>query len=560
MDSEVEFFITSKIPKSKIFTEVVPVVGEISLMFYIPYEFPQRQKLMKLIIDHGGAVVPYNNAIWYQIAPDTMIVKDEENLKKYYFNGRVYTHNLIIDSINRGWFKDPHDYIGFVIEGGKKIYDRNERRRYTIVEILKMSRIMKNQRPFGKKVWTYSDINNDIPERPAEGMRSTFKKYIKKMYIEEDFYNIYWKRERLDRFNESRWARWAIKDLIRIKARFWDYYMNPIRPHDDRCPFTNIKQLIEDDIKKENMNLPPSIIPIKIEKIEEIERELYWEEICNQKQNANTNEKHSKIAWKNNDEMWISQIQLDNPQYGDYYRRDSTSIRLEWDSLVPDSNRNSRLFKREEFFVTSECDPIDQFPNSQYDCLSFIENKNMKQEDRIAPQIISNEGGIFTKTINFRKPDIDLNEEDHLHSFDKIRATIKKEIIEQKSKLQTKILKEEYFDSPVYKKHTLKLFTSPVKRVDDVSKRESYERKRDSKCLSKIQFNGNEQTNLEGSIGRYDLIDQFLDNSYNDFLSFNESQLNLKVEEFTSESKAETNMKKPINIFKIEKIPRELNM
>ena len=555
MDPIVNIFITNTASKSSILTEKVPIIGEISLMFFIPYEFPQRQKLMKLIIDHGGAVVPYNNALCYQIVPDTILVENEEQkLNKFYFNGRVYTHNLITDSINKGVFQDPHDYIGFVIEGGKKIYDRNERRRYTIVEILKMSRIMKNQRPFGKKVWTYSDINNDIPERPAEGMRSTFKKYIKKMYTEENFYSMYCKRERLDRFDELRWAKCAIKDLIRIKARFWDYYMNPVRSHDIRCPFTNIEKLIEDDNKKENMNLPPSLIPIKIEKIGS-DFESYWNEINYLNWDEPQDDDYSKIALINCDELQLSQLQFDQINFEDKSRRESTSVRLEWDSVIPESIRSSKLFKREEMFVTSECDLYDQIPNSQFDeRLSYIINPNVKLEDGRKINGISNEWGIFTKAMNFKKINWESDDESESESFVNLRKNIKFELCEPTVRMSIDIVKEEINSITKEKKANLTLFKSPSKDYDRDSKLLLNRRKRDSKRYNKNQIEASSIQEVRSSLqSKYEMIDQFIENSVEDQFNFGLSAFSLKEEDFENDSNNDTDTKRSSQVFRITK-------
>lgn len=54
--------------KSRIFTTLLPLFGEVSKCFYIP-ECDQRASLAKLIEEHGGAMSPYAESLW-QIVPD----------------------------------------------------------------------------------------------------------------------------------------------------------------------------------------------------------------------------------------------------------------------------------------------------------------------------------------------------------------------------------------------------------------------------------------------------------------------------------------------------------
>ncbi|CAI2368011.1 unnamed protein product [Moneuplotes crassus] len=262
--------------KTKIFTERIPILGEVSLMFYVPYCFPHRQELIKLIYQNGGAVVPYASCGSFQIAPESILdFREDPQLEQHYFNGRVYSHRLLIDSINSGKFplqteedsRNPNDYVVAMLKGARQVYKIDERRRYTITEIVKMGKIMEFERPFGKKIWTYSEVINAIPERPVEGMRSTFKKYTKLIFKNAGYYEKLSKRQRLDSFDYKMWTKRAIEDLLKFRAKYCDFWFEAIRPFDNSCPCTNLDSILKDDQMQNFMNLNPLKLDIKMEKM-----------------------------------------------------------------------------------------------------------------------------------------------------------------------------------------------------------------------------------------------------------------------------------------------------
>ena len=164
--------------KDDVLVDKIPIIGKVALMFYIPYEFPNRIQLIRLILQQGGAVVPFYCCNVYQLVPDSIYQMEADPcLGSVYYNGFLYSHKLVIDSINCGSFKDPSDYVIFNLTDGKSIYSISERRRYTLVECIQMSRVMQHEKYYSKKVWRYCEKMSIIPGRPTEGMRSTYKKY-----------------------------------------------------------------------------------------------------------------------------------------------------------------------------------------------------------------------------------------------------------------------------------------------------------------------------------------------------------------------------------------------
>lgn len=68
-----------------LFTEHVPVMGRVPLMFYLP-DVPESKRLREMIEAHGGRCIDQHECTSFQIRPNTKIELDFDN----FYAGKLY--------------------------------------------------------------------------------------------------------------------------------------------------------------------------------------------------------------------------------------------------------------------------------------------------------------------------------------------------------------------------------------------------------------------------------------------------------------------------------------
>lgn len=103
----------------QIFTENLPVIGEVSMVFYVPPSSEER-KIRDLIESHGGLVSHLHESFTYQIAP--FDDSDKVNMMQYFW-GDIYRADWLVESIRAGELLPRKKYHAFFnrTEGCKRI-------------------------------------------------------------------------------------------------------------------------------------------------------------------------------------------------------------------------------------------------------------------------------------------------------------------------------------------------------------------------------------------------------------------------------------------------------
>ncbi len=81
----------------KLFTEIIPVIGKVPILFYVPEVTPQAIKVRRLIEQHGGLIIFIPECCCYQIYPE-WTDSQPANLDEF-SKGIVFSSHWITESI-----------------------------------------------------------------------------------------------------------------------------------------------------------------------------------------------------------------------------------------------------------------------------------------------------------------------------------------------------------------------------------------------------------------------------------------------------------------------------
>ena len=115
--------LTQRKVNKTLFTELIPGISRpIPIQFYIPEEFNKKQELIESIESRGGVVIFKPTVLTYQITVLKDLPKDKSILKKIFYDGFVYKHSLIKESIKANkWRKTMYYQIRIKNKVGKKL-------------------------------------------------------------------------------------------------------------------------------------------------------------------------------------------------------------------------------------------------------------------------------------------------------------------------------------------------------------------------------------------------------------------------------------------------------
>jgi hypothetical protein len=83
---------------TELFTETIPVIGKVPILFYVPECTPATAKVRRLIENHGGVIIYIPECCCYQIYPECPDTKSESCLEDY-GKGLVFSSNWITESV-----------------------------------------------------------------------------------------------------------------------------------------------------------------------------------------------------------------------------------------------------------------------------------------------------------------------------------------------------------------------------------------------------------------------------------------------------------------------------
>lgn len=189
--------------KNNILAEEVPVLGLLSMLFYIPESVKDRDVMVSLIRENGGNTVKFHEWFTYQIGtPDN--TKEED-----YYSGTVYSFQWIVDSVEKNEIQEKSKYILANYTNGIEFPFNKKKIQYTIREII--------------------IIYNWISGRKSQASRKTWES------LGNDGV-LYWRsRESLKNFwknNRNNTLEDCINDMKKKGIRYCHNYADPIRPHE----------------------------------------------------------------------------------------------------------------------------------------------------------------------------------------------------------------------------------------------------------------------------------------------------------------------------------------
>lgn len=116
--------------KKDILTEDIPIYGRVSLLFYIPETFKDRDTMVQLIKENGGNIVRFHECFTYQIGTP------ENTSEQDYYPGTVYSFQWIVESVEAKHLQEKSKYIIASYQNGLEFPFNKKKIQYTIREII----------------------------------------------------------------------------------------------------------------------------------------------------------------------------------------------------------------------------------------------------------------------------------------------------------------------------------------------------------------------------------------------------------------------------------------
>ena len=91
----------------EIFTETLPKIEKVPLVFYIP-KCSEQIQLKAMIERYGGITTDFHECFTFQIAPMSL-----ERNGGFYFAGDVFSARWLIDSVKEGKLLSNEQYLEF---------------------------------------------------------------------------------------------------------------------------------------------------------------------------------------------------------------------------------------------------------------------------------------------------------------------------------------------------------------------------------------------------------------------------------------------------------------
>eukprot|EP00347_Sterkiella_histriomuscorum_P019406 403341744 len=157
---------------SQLFTEQLPVLGQVPLMFYIP-KSRGAGKLKSLIHQYGGIVIPQNECCALQIMPDT-----NDDLTHQFGKGFIFSFKWIYESIASQRVLSPENFRMHHLEGKKEV--SFSRTKFTIREIMKIFEVIQKnpqRRTKNPVYWGQSIQRGYFPGRSVHSINAQWQKF-----------------------------------------------------------------------------------------------------------------------------------------------------------------------------------------------------------------------------------------------------------------------------------------------------------------------------------------------------------------------------------------------
>ena len=121
----------------ELFTESLPIIGTVPLVFFIPV-CPELPNLNIMIERYGGAVSHIHECFSFQIAPQST-----EGNGLDYFEGSVFSAKWLIDSVKAGKLLERDRFVNFDNKNPRclKLEFSKNKVRFTIREAIKVFEI-----------------------------------------------------------------------------------------------------------------------------------------------------------------------------------------------------------------------------------------------------------------------------------------------------------------------------------------------------------------------------------------------------------------------------------
>jgi len=157
----------------ELFTETIPVIGKVPILFYVPDCTPSASKVRRIIEAHGGVIIYIPECCCYQIYPECADTNSEIGLEDY-SKGLVFSSNWITESIASAKLLSCASYLKHTVTQTYKQINFS-RTKFSIREIIKIFEVVQknpSRRTKNPTYWGFVISRGIFPGRSVHSINA----------------------------------------------------------------------------------------------------------------------------------------------------------------------------------------------------------------------------------------------------------------------------------------------------------------------------------------------------------------------------------------------------
>ena len=168
----------SKPELSELFTEVIPVIGRVPILFYVPECTPSCARIRRMIEQHGGLIIYIPECCCYQIYPECPDTQSDKCLEDY-GKGLVFSSEWLVESIASQRLLACAPYLKHTITQTYKQVNFS-RTKFSIREIIKIFEVVQknpSRRTKNPTYWGFVISRGIFPGRSVHSINAQWQRF-----------------------------------------------------------------------------------------------------------------------------------------------------------------------------------------------------------------------------------------------------------------------------------------------------------------------------------------------------------------------------------------------
>jgi hypothetical protein len=158
---------------TELFTEHLPVIGKVPILFYVPDCSPMATRVRRLIEQHGGLIIYIPECCSYQIYPECPDMKTPQTWDDY-AKGLVFSSEWIIESIASQKLLACGNFLKQTVARTQKLINFS-RTKFSIREIIKIFEVVQknpSRRTKNPTYWGFVISRGIFPGRSVHSINA----------------------------------------------------------------------------------------------------------------------------------------------------------------------------------------------------------------------------------------------------------------------------------------------------------------------------------------------------------------------------------------------------